>query len=174
MNQEIKLNYYAASSDKLERAFCLLAEKSYYTSLRTNIIIHDLEMLNQFDRALWTYSKKHFIAHGTFQESYRERHPLYITNDINEYLYNSPNIILSINFDKNMMLDLLSRLNDENNQDNIDKILFLSEPGILGVEEFYNLIAKSQYKDCKNGYFVQANSEWLYRENNQNRSNGTA
>ena len=136
------INYYDISETHLLKNFCKLAEKCYYGKLRTNVLAQTSQEMQDLDKILWTYSKKHFIAHGTSEGAMREQQPIYITSSELEYFFNHPAVLIGVNFDQQSIINLLSIAGKHSH---LERILFIGKSGIMNSEDFYSLIVKSQY-----------------------------
>jgi DNA polymerase-3 subunit chi len=117
----IQISYYCSQATNLTRTFCLIAEKCYYSKLKTNVITHDIVYSQNLDKALWTYSKTHFIPHGTNNDPFPDKQPILITHDPQSL--NLVNIYIFINSSIATILNTLM-LNKQKSLD-LQKIIFL-------------------------------------------------
>ncbi len=96
------ISFYCTPKETLLKTSCQLLEKCYYTNLKALVLTADLESQELLNRALWTYSQKHFIPHGSEIDPLPEKQPIYITHNADNNLKNPPNaakILILINSD---------------------------------------------------------------------------
>lgn len=152
----IKVNCYKTTPEDLVKTFCQLAEKSYYSDLKVCSITQSDEMTKNCDTALWTYSKKHFIPHGTQFDPYPDSQPVYITNLI-EKLPKS-DVIIFLNPSEKILLEVLGMYNQEN-LTCLQKILLISDDTQkIQNQRIINIFEKSYFKNSSVNFFVKNNS----------------
>ena len=100
-----KINYYQTHNEDLVKTFCKLTEKCYYSQLNTLVLTENDSYLESLDRALWTYSKKHFTTHTTTKDPLPGDQSVFITTKLENP--NSSGIIVVINHSKQMNLNTL-------------------------------------------------------------------
>jgi len=100
-----KINYYQTHNEDLVKTFCKLTEKCYYSQLNTLVLTENDSYLESLDRALWTYSKKHFITHATTKDPLPGDQSVFITTKVENP--NNSEIIVVINQSKQMNLNTL-------------------------------------------------------------------
>jgi len=102
----IKISYYKTSKDKIPKAFCMLAEKCYHSNISLFVFTNNEKSTTELDKALWTYSKKQFIPHGTIHDPICEKQPILL----GEVFRNSNKAasMIIINADKDKVLDFLA------------------------------------------------------------------
>lgn len=154
-----KINCYQTTKEQLYKAFCMLSEKCYYSELKTTVFTTSEDFSKDLDRVLWTYSKQHFIPHGTNMDSLQEKQPIYITSDTEGNNY-SP-IIIFVNATESIILKILSNQN-KISQDEVKKILFIFDDAQnIKFTEIKNLIEKSYIKNPLIQTFIQnKQSHW--------------
>ena len=149
----IKISCYQTTQNQLSRTFCQLAEKCYYSDLKTNVFTTNQDYSQSLDGVLWTYSKKNFIPHATNTDPLPEKQPIYITHNIEEY--NQAEIIIFINATKPIILETISKQSKIRPQ-NLQKILFLfDEVQKIQSSEINTLLDKSYIKDFEINSFLQ-------------------
>lgn len=77
-----EVSFYRLTTLPLLRAAPKLIEKIYYSKQNLVVIAEKAEMLAPLDQGLWSYSTKHFIAHGTLNDPHPEEQPVYLTHKI--------------------------------------------------------------------------------------------
>lgn len=93
----MKVSYYRTNPDLLAKTFCVLAEKCYYSDMKTLVVTTSDEYMRNLDQVLWSYSKKHFIPHATSGDAYPEIQPVLISTKIEPI--NNPEILFTVNSD---------------------------------------------------------------------------
>lgn len=76
-----QINFYHLTTTPLEKALPKLLERALETKKHTVVLggsDAEVSMLNQL---LWTYSTLTFLPHGTKEEGYAARQPIYITTE---------------------------------------------------------------------------------------------
>jgi DNA polymerase III subunit chi len=101
-----KISCYQTQADDLAKTFCKLTEKCFYSGKNSIVITENNDFLNSLDRSLWTYSKKHFIPHGTTNDPRPEDHAVFITTKIENP--NSSEIAIFVNPSKEIILNALA------------------------------------------------------------------
>jgi DNA polymerase-3 subunit chi len=149
----IKISCYQTTEAQLIKAFCQLVEKCYYSGLRTIVFAENENYRNDLDRVLWTYSKKHFIAHATSSDPLPERQPVYLTEDLAKY--NQSEIIVFVNPEPSSILKALGE-KEITNSKQLQKIFFiLDDAGKNRINEIKNLLEKSSLKKESMSVFHQ-------------------
>lgn len=118
----ITITCYKTTQEQLPKAFCLIAEKCYYSNLKTNVITMNDDYSKILDRVLWTYSKKHFIPHATNLDPSPEKQAVFISDNIKDY--NNSEIVFLINPDESRILQTIES-NGEINIKSLKKVIFL-------------------------------------------------
>ena len=77
-----EVSFYRLTTLPLLRAAPKLIEKIYYSKQNLVVITENPEMITPLDQGLWSYSTKHFIAHGTFNDPHPKEQPIYLTHKI--------------------------------------------------------------------------------------------
>lgn len=81
----MKLSQYIVDLDNLPKALCTLVEKCYYQKSKLLICVANEIFSKEYDKLLWTYTRKHFIPHAIDTDPHQEEHPIIIS-------YNPDNI----------------------------------------------------------------------------------
>lgn len=76
-----QVNFYHLTKTPLEKAMPRLLERAYESTKHTLVLAHDEEQASVFNQLLWTYSTLTFIPHGTKDDRFPEKQPIYITPD---------------------------------------------------------------------------------------------
>ncbi len=152
----ISINCYFTLSELLPKTFCSLAEKCYYNGTKTCVISQNKDQLNNLDKSLWTYSKKHFIPHGTMDDSFKKHHPIYLTTEIEKN--SETKIYIIINPSGEFLLSNLSALN----KIDIEKLLLVIDVSTgIPVDQLKGLLSKSNLKENPINFFTQSkNGNW--------------
>lgn len=153
----ISINCYFTLSELLSKTFCSLAEKCYYNGTRTCVISQNKDQLNNLDKSLWTYSKKHFIPHGTMDDPFKNHHPIYLTTEIEKN--SEAEIYIIINPSEEFLLSNLSILS----KIDIEKLLFIIDVSTgIPIDQIKNLLSKSDLKENSINFFDQSkNGNWI-------------
>ena len=125
----MKISYYKTNSDLLAKTFCSLAEKCYYSNMKTFVVTASDEYTKNLDLVLWTYSKKHFIPHATSADPSPEIQPVLISTELQ--LQNSPETLMTVNNSKDVIESCI-KSNSSNKNDAIKKLIIL-EDEIAGI-----------------------------------------
>lgn len=125
----MKVSYYKTHADLLAKTFCSLAEKCYYSDMKTYVLTASEEYVQNLDQVLWTYSKKHFIPHATASDPYTDIQPILIATSI-EY-QNNPEILFTVNSNLSEIESCLDKANIKNT--NSIKKLIILEDNVAGV-----------------------------------------
>lgn len=154
-----KVIYYQTTSDKLTKAFCLLAEKCYHTNMGVFVYTINQTIGTEFDKSLWTYSKKQFIPHGTIHDIETEKQPILIGWELK--ILNNPDVALLVNIEREKLLEfieLISRSGDSP----FKRLLFLyDQTTALTSMEIEEIISRSAIKDFVFSSFYQdENNNW--------------
>ena len=155
-------NYYQTQSNDLIRTFCKISEKCFYNNQNSLVLTENDDYTKILDRNLWTYSKQHFIPHGTNNDTRRSDHPIYITSELENP--NKSKIIICINLEKEKILEILSNISLIN-LNSIEKIIFLyDELQKITFNELNYLLKTSSIKISTTKYFVKtSNQVWQER-----------
>jgi DNA polymerase-3 subunit chi len=74
-----EISFYHLTKTPLEKALPLLLEKVIGKGLKAVIYSEDKELLTKLDSQLWTYGSQKFLPHGTEEDEFKERQPVYLT-----------------------------------------------------------------------------------------------
>lgn len=141
----IKISCYLTTQGQLPKTFCQLAEKCYYTNLKTTVFTENEDYSNSLDRVLWTYSKKHFIPHATDKDPFPEKQPLLITNNAEKY--NQSEIIFFVNAIQDTILKIIAK-DSKIQLNNTQNIIFLfDEFQKIQSNEITSIMQKSYIND---------------------------
>ncbi len=157
----IKINCYTTTQDDLHKTFCKLAEKCYYSNLRTSVITQNPDYTKSLDRVLWTYSKKHFIPHATDADPSPEKQPIYITDKLENH--NQAESIIFINPDKAILLESTAKDSNFNIGDFQKISLLFDDTQKIRALEVNNLLKKSPIKEFEINLFVK-NEQGLWQK----------
>jgi len=146
----ITVSCYKAIENHLSKAFCRLAEKCYYSDLKSNVVTMSSDYSEMLDRSLWTYSKQHFIPHATCLDAMPEKQPIYITHNTESLIPSE--IMIFINITNDALLKVISNMNKES----VQKMLFIfDEIQNLQFEGIKSTLEKSDIKDFTIKSFTQ-------------------
>jgi DNA polymerase-3 subunit chi len=157
----IRVSCYQTSNENLPKTFTQLAEKCFYNKLRTLVVTPNNDLITILDKVLWTYSKKHFIPHGTLSDPLPEKQPIYITNKLLNL--NEAKALMFVNADESMMLDFLSNTeNKSSGVQNFSRVMFLFDNFTkLQSAQIKNILEKSSLTNYALECFNQGvNNEW--------------
>ena len=148
-----KINYYQTHNEDLVKTFCKLTEKCYYSQLNTLVLTENDGYLESLDRALWTYSKKHFIPHATTKDPLPKDQSVFITTKVENP--NNAEIIVFINPSKQMILNTIIE-DSPIELMQIKKIIFLfDETQKTQPSEIEHIIKTSKIKTTETTYFIK-------------------
>ncbi|MGC0372056.1 MAG: hypothetical protein DGJ47_000761 [Rickettsiaceae bacterium] len=148
----IKIGCYQAKSDFLVKSFCKLAEKSYYSFGKSYVITGQEVPIDALDRALWTYSKKHFIPHAKIDDPMPEKQPILLSEELSMPNKLVENIIL-INLPAKHILKVITSLPQQNN---LSKISVIYDENIkVSRDELTQLFQKSNLNVNNLSFFQQ-------------------
>ncbi|CAG2173489.1 unnamed protein product [Oppiella nova] len=99
-----QFSFYHTIEGQLYKTTCILAEKSYHNNLKVVILTLDVDVQEQINKLMWTYSRKHFIPHGSKLDPLPEKQPIYITH-IMENPNNANILIITAPFNIEMILN---------------------------------------------------------------------
>ena len=134
-----KINFYQTSSEQIIKTFCLLSEKCYYAGTNTTVIIKPQDIIEEYDKILWTYSRKKYIPHATYLDANCALQPIYITHQF-EILNKAKSIIL-VNISTNELVDLFDDINKSGNI--FDRInILVSDLSSDSEKEYWEIIKK--------------------------------
>lgn len=149
----IKVSFYKTTGAQLAKSFCQLVEKCYYSGVKTIVFAENENYRNDLDRVLWTYSKKHFIAHATSSDPLPERQPVYLTENLAQY--NQSEIIVFVNPEVSSVLNALAEKRITGAKE-LQKIFFILDDSAKSrIEEIKNLLEKSVLKEISVSVFHQ-------------------
>lgn len=76
-----EIAFYHLTKSRLEEALPRLLEKVLEAGLRAVVRGTDPERIEHLARILWTYERDSFLPHGTRQDGFAERQPIWLTTD---------------------------------------------------------------------------------------------
>jgi DNA polymerase IIIc chi subunit len=151
-----KISCYQTQADDLAKTFCKLTEKCYESGKNSVVITENTDFSNSLDRSLWTYSKKHFIPHGTTSDPRPEDHSVFITTKIENP--NNSEIAIFVNPSKEIILEALTPDNQVPFLQ-IKKIIFLfDDTQKTQTPEISHIIATSKISKSEIQYFIKTNN----------------
>lgn len=160
-----KINFYQTQSEDIAKTFCKISEKCYYNNSNTLVITENDDYSNSIDKALWTYSKEHFIPHATSTDPLPDSQPILITTMPKNL--NNAEIIIFVNPGKQVILDSLAE-NSQVGLSQITKIIFiLDETNIVQAPEIKRIIDKSAIRALETSYFIK-NLKGIWQESKIN------
>ncbi|PCJ29821.1 MAG: hypothetical protein COA94_00230 [Rickettsiales bacterium] len=137
----IQISCYLTELEALPKVFCGLAEKCYYSDMRTLVLTENDSFSTSLDRVLWTYSKKHFIPHAMSGDPQPEDQPILITSAFEHS--NNAEIVIFVNATESMILEAAAAGSAVRLQ-NMKKILFLFDDAQkMQSSEINNILKKS-------------------------------
>ncbi len=77
-----EIAFYHLTRSRLEEALPRLLEKVLAAGRRAVVRGTDDERIEQLARSLWTYRRDSFLPHGTRQDGYPERQPIWLTTAV--------------------------------------------------------------------------------------------
>ncbi len=149
----MKINLYQTSSQQLPKSFCQILEKCFYSEYNSLVLMQDLDLMQVLDKSLWTYSKKHFLAHATMNDPEPQKQPIFITNKIENP--NDSRILVFVNPGQEFMLSAFAQVNKISTE-NFQKILLITDSDYENtLDAFKDAILKSKFKDADMKAFSQ-------------------
>lgn len=73
------ISFYHLTSSPLEKALPALMEKLVQSGKHAVLMAENEPLLKQIDQFLWTFSTNRFVPHGTKEDGYEEKQPIYLT-----------------------------------------------------------------------------------------------
>ncbi len=73
------IRFYHATRQSLEQAVLSIVGKAYGQDKRILILCRDKKDMAMYDDLLWTAKPESFLPHGTQDDAYETRQPIYIT-----------------------------------------------------------------------------------------------
>lgn len=77
----MKVGFYLAPSQPVERVLPLIARAACNAGQRMLVVADDVELRARIDKALWEYAPQEFLAHGEAEEPYAERQPILLSGE---------------------------------------------------------------------------------------------
>ncbi len=74
-----EIRFYHLSASPLEKALPALLLKVLEAGHRAVVLVKDEVQLKALDQALWTFSTKKLVPHGTAEDEHPEQQPVYLT-----------------------------------------------------------------------------------------------
>ena len=160
----IKISCYKTTQEKLSRAFCNLAEKCYHSAIKIFVYTNTKEQAFKLDTVLWIYSRKQFIPHGTIYDILPEKQPILIGSELKNF--NNSSSMIIINPDESKILSILSSTQDFDTS-KCERLFFLHDNiSSLSNQNINNIIIKSPLLDFRLDFYVQADNNTWYIQNN--------
>jgi len=160
----VKISCYKTTQEKLSRAFCNLAEKCYHNAIKIFVYTNSKEQAFELDNVLWTYSRKQFIPHGTIYDILPEKQPILIGSELKNF--NNSSSMIIINPDESKILSILSSTKDFDTS-KCERLFFLHDHiSSLSNQNINNIIIKSPLLDFRVDFYVQADNNTWYVQNN--------
>ena len=150
----IKVSYYKTSKDKLPKAFCMLAEKCYHNNISLFVFTNNEKSITELDKALWTYSKKQFIPHGTIHDPHPEKQPILLGEAFRNL--NKATSMIIVNASSGQVLDFLASAGK------CERLFFIyDEDEIVPDEEIENILSTSGIGEFQfESYVQEINGSW--------------
>ena len=160
----VKISCYKTTQEKLSRAFCNLAEKCYHNAIKIFVYTNSKEQAFELDNVSWTYSKKQFIPHGTIYDILPEKQPILIGSELKNF--NNSSSMIIFNPDESKILSILSSTKDFDTS-KCERLFFLHDNiSSLSNQNINNIIIKSPLLDFRLDFYVQADNNTWYVQNN--------
>lgn len=157
-----KVICYQTSSEDLAKTCCLITEKCYYSNLKSLVIIENQDYISIFDKALWTYSKKHFIPHATIDDPLPEEQPVLISNRLENK--NNAQALIVINTSRESILEILSYIKnqlEEQPELSIERLILINDEfAKIGLSQLANLIETSPVLVNSTEFFSKSRGKW--------------
>lgn len=158
----IRISCYQTLNENLPKTFAQLAEKCFYNKLQTLVFTANKDLIATLDKVLWTYSKKHFIPHGTAYDPLPEKQPICITDQLLNI--NNAQVMMFVNVNETILLNFLSNIEDKSARaQDFSRIMFLFDDfSRLQNIQIKNILEKSSLTNYTQECFNQGiNNEWL-------------
>jgi DNA polymerase-3 subunit chi len=160
----VKISCYKTTQEKLSRAFCNLAEKCYHNAIKIFVYTNSKEQAFELDTVLWIYSRKQFIPHGTIYDILPEKQPILIGSELKNF--NNSSSMIIFNPDESKILSILSSTKDFDIS-KCERLFFLHDNiSSLSNQNINNIIIKSPLLDFRLDFYVQADNNTWYVQNN--------
>lgn len=91
----VDVNLYHLTVTPMEKVLPRLLEKVYDRGDRALILADTPEKVSLLNMALWTYSTKTFLPHGTREDGVPSEHPIWITDNLEDH--NDPQVLAFVN-----------------------------------------------------------------------------
>ena len=75
----MQINFYHLTASPLEKGLPRLLEKVHQAGMKSLVLVKDEERLAQLNQTLWSYTTKYFLPHGTKEDGFSEKQPIYLT-----------------------------------------------------------------------------------------------
>ncbi len=75
----MQINFYHLTASPLEKGLPRLLEKVHQAGMKSLVLVKDEERLAQLNQTLWSYTTKYFLPHGTKEDGFCEKQPIYLT-----------------------------------------------------------------------------------------------
>ena len=75
-----EISFYHLESTSLDRALPKLLEKVLERGYRAVVVAGSEERVEALNSALWTYEQRAFLPHGSDEDGFADRQPIYLTN----------------------------------------------------------------------------------------------
>ncbi len=138
-----EVNLYSFAEELFYKALPKLVEGLYKNGHIIQVMCADITQLKTIDNLLWTYSSLSFLPHGSFNDDFKEDHPIILTLHCNDNVNNADTLIIldySIVDEKfyNTLLGfkkvlLVKKENQLGPLENLDNIMLFKEWIKLGI-----------------------------------------
>lgn len=75
------INFYHLTTSPLGKALPKLMEKVYSTGHKALILTENEQQTDELNQQLWTYTTKFFLPHGTKEDGFLEKQPIYLSHE---------------------------------------------------------------------------------------------
>lgn len=115
-----EVSFYKLTTLPVEKASLKLMEKIYYSKQKLVVIAENEKQMKAIDDFLWSYSTKHFIAHGTCNDSFQEDQPIFLSHKLENP--NKASIAMALGEVEvdSLLTDKIIYIFDGNNQKQVD------------------------------------------------------
>ena len=120
----IQINFYQAATELFDKTIYQIIEKCYQSKAKALVLFTEVDMQEQFNKNLWTYSQKKFIPHGSDQDPFPDKQPIYLTT-ILENRNDSTVVVLLNPVEKNLITLTQLAHSDRQVTHNFEKIIII-------------------------------------------------
>lgn len=77
-----EVSFYHLTTTVVEKALPRLLEKAHKSDTKVVVLTHSQDRAEELNNAMWTYTTKYFLPHGTKKDGRKEQQPIYVTSEL--------------------------------------------------------------------------------------------